>query len=94
MELRAVLRQPIVKNKQKDFQVQAHYYADKLNISLKDKYIYMYYKVFKHAFENGYKIALDRAYSYLYDHPHDLTNTHKIKLFVKMYWVHVKGRNK
>lgn len=92
MDLKSILQAKKQKKQRKEhpFQQQAHYMSDKLHIDLKSSIIYMYYKAFKHAYTHNKLYAIDKAYSYLYDHPHNLSNDHKIRLFVKMYYVYAK----
>lgn len=67
------------------WQDKALRYAEKLGITLDEKMIPRWFKVFKQA-ENGRKTNnLETAYSYLIDHPKPFTNEAKIKMFFYVY---------
>lgn len=81
--------------KVQSWQDLAVYYAEKLDIDLKNdlvrksKLIPQWFRLFKISHEKQQLGKLDRAYSYISDHPNRLTmsDAHKIKLFFKMYYV-------
>lgn len=69
----------------KSWQEKAFRYADDLGIKLSENDKPRWLRVFKQA-DGGRKVGnLERAYSYIRDHPNKMENSHKLNLFFKIY---------